>query len=564
MQDTIYAPPPWIADPSRVARIGIVTSGYVFVLVHKPRAELVCTLRLREGSHARRDGADDLRELICWAIKQEVFALWLLPSAQQPYYPMRLIETWAHSVRRYLDEQMRPAGYTAHELSNGDQIAGLIVKRTGGGAPVVVYAPWVGDPWALAPLFDQLGSAEPLERAQTLARGLYLAAFLLGQQLRYTPSYTGLAVLRQTLARKPYAIPALSDEWKEAIYQVRPTYIHWHNPRFTPHSGGETLYKFDRNASFLASAGDVGVGDPQLVGEYVPYLPGFYRLSGAASVYMPHLPGPFRSGPVGTAGVYPPYAVHNVWAWEPTIRLAKQQGWRVQIHEGYVWPKEQKHNIFRAWRERLSGARYRAEAYGTAIEGRIARAIIKRASVAAIGRLLQSTGRAVMSVQEAADGDYPIHLYGIDEWGRADGTAEVEATLGRTDLLQPHWWSTIIADAGRALYSQLYRMAHHQPIAAYVDAIYCAQCWPVTEISPLVGKYKLEWARTVDPDVFEHLAEISTATLIKRFAHLEAPGPGATATATATAQLEAAEGALHGSRQGQQGQRQPQSVPLVG
>lgn len=509
MIDTPFAAPPaWQIDPTRVQRIAVLC-GPALVLLEHAHAEA-------PDREVRAVAGLSLESIIEEAVAAHCGALWLLPaSGTMPCDALdaRWLVEFEAAARACLalPQVMPDYPLRVHELSQKNRLAGLVVQRRGGGLPMGVYAAWL-DVWNVVGVLGELPE-DPLARARTFAQGVRLAAFALDAQLRFSPSYTGLQVLRQTLARKPYAIPPLSGWARDLVLAHRPTYVQWCRPitareqtlwQHEQPRRGLVLHKYDRNSSFTAAAGEVPVGDPQRTREYVPGSPGLYRLRVVSAPYAvpTQLPGPFHVGE--GAGEYPidPAALEDVWAWEPQIRHAARLGWYVEVLDGWYWPKGkqggQVHDLFRVWRERLWLARTQAEAVEGPV-GRVAKAIIKRVGVATIGRLLQQQGRAVMQQSEAQARELAILSHEVDDWGELTGVVEVDAPLGRVDLQQPHWWSTIIANANERLMQAITAHVAAAPVAAYVDAVYCLGTWPPEDVEPRrLGKWKVERETFVD------------------------------------------------------------------
>jgi hypothetical protein len=502
-QTTIAAPARWQVDPAAVKRVAVLCGDQLTIAAHDdPRAGGVLDI-------LHEDVGDTLGAIIGQCLDHDCGALWLLPVAAWPGtddHPV--IRAWPQRAAGFLASpaQRSACGVIAHPLSAGrmsKSLAGLIVQRrgpdgAGHGMPVGVYAPWVEDAWGLGAALEAIGG-DPDDRAYYLAEGVALAAYALGTQLRFSPSYSGQQVLRRTLAHRRVEIPALSAQARDLVDQYRPTYAQW--SRALP-AKSLRIVKYDRNSSFVASFGEVPVGEPTSTKVFRDKCPGLYHVAsfspprdrGAGS-----LPGPFRVGAVGEVGDYPDRGA--CWAWEPQLRLAWARGWSVAIDDGWYWPRAQVHDLGRAWREVIWHARGEAEAYGGPV-GRIARAIIKRAGVAAVGRLLQSAGHEVMDAGAAVAAGRAIESLEMDDDGEFTGLAEVRAALGRSDLLQPAWWSHIIANATERLFSAVYAHAEQTPVAAYIDAVYCLHEWDAADpaLAASLGKWKRESSVSLDAE----------------------------------------------------------------
>lgn len=523
----IAAPAQWQIDPHRIDRIAVVCGDRLFVFAHRdPRAGCVDVAAYWQ---IPEDG--DLSDIARVAFAAGVGSVWILPlegGAVGPNDPP-WIRGW--SVYTRLAMAKSAMAFTWHELSanRGTALAGAVAQRLGEdgrghGLPLGMYATWI-DAWpVLAPL---AALRCPEQRARELATGLALAAFALDVQLRYSPSYTGIAVLRETLAAKRYAIPPISEDMRDLLDPLLPGPIQWRGPLPERLAGKQRIriYKYDRIGSYLASAREVPVGDPVLTDEYHEKLPGCYQVTARAPASWPaELPGIFRAG--SGAGDYPREVV-GVWAWEPQIRLAERQGWHVLIRDGFYWPKEQKHDLLRAWQQRVWGARVAAEAYpGPA--GAVAKAIAKKIGVATVGRLKQKTGHMLVSAEVARTQGWRVESRDTDQRGRLTGLVEVIGELGKTDLLWPHVWATIIAGANERLQSAMITHAPLDTLAAYVDALYTSRPHAELAHGDQLGKFRLERRQVVargllDPsDLLDEA--LSAQAFVKLLAHV-APAP---------------------------------------
>lgn len=499
----IYCPPDFQTDPAAVKRIAVVSGGKVFAFEHcHPRHETPAVIDV--------GAVTPFPAMAVFGLG--IAAIWLMPDMR---------ESWPQLA----DELLHLDGYRSHELSSDGQLAGVVIQRPTGGLPMGIYAPFVNDAWGIA-----IQMENPFIGISDVAEGLALAAHTLSIQLRFSPSYTGLTMLRQELSdweRRRGPLPELSAEWRERLQELRPTYAVWRRP-FPRHVLRENwsqvrLVQFDRNSSFVSSAREVGVGDPVPTIAFIPGAPGVYRVrSWTAPPRYTALPGPFCVGE--GIGDYPASSQTPVWAWEPQIRLAIAHGYQPDVAEGYFWPKGQRgqvHDLFRSWQGRLWAARNAARAYGGPA-GRIAEAVIKKAGVSTIGRLVQREGRAVVATRAARERGLRILSRETDASGELTGKAEVVMDLGRTDLVQPGWWSTIIANANERLWNALYRAAPHDTIMAYVDALFC-----LSALHPELcgdphkpGAFRDAGAIRVPLDQLDYLDTLSAPDLVKALHHI--------------------------------------------
>lgn len=499
IERTFTAPPRWQTDPSRVRALAVLT-GWRNLTYHT--SLIGGTILADEEIVGESDTLAD------WAF------IWLLDKCASAWIVPPHARDWQAEMRAFLANP--PAFLDVHPLSSDGQLAGVIVQRSSGGALLGIYLLDAGDPWGIA---GRLADLEPFDLADGLAR----ASQRLGMQLRFSPSYVGLQMLRQELARKPYPIPPLSERVYRLSRATPPTYIQWSRP-ITPRllraadrdgTGAVTIYKYDRNGSFVASAGEVPVGEPIQTHTYHKGQIGIYWLDFLAPrTWDFDLPGPFHLGK--GAGIYPAAGV--TWAWEPQIRLALCHGWDLHIRDGWIWPRKQRHDLFRTWRERIWVARQNLERGDSPADG-VARKLVKRVGVATIGRINQKRARAIMAEEQAAAEDREITHREVDEQGEMTGLAEVVAEFGKTDLIRPDWWGTIIANANERLMAALYGRLAALPVAAYVDAVYCLLPWPAEDLHPeTLGKWKLERAMRVSDAEIGELNQLGAAGWVKRLA----------------------------------------------
>ena len=523
---TIYTPPAYQTDPARVKRLAIVQDGRMHVFtVSDPR---------RGGSGAAY--ADSLtlappHEFLRQVFWANVSSVWMLDGHGLAAAALATVPTLAS------DPQASPQ-YTAHELSSDGMLCGMIAQRRdpadpsgrGRGEPIGIYATWVNDFWGIS-------AAASILTPREVAEGLALASHLLGMQLRFSPSYTGLQMLRQELGlweQRNGALPELSAAWREQLMdaELRAPYAQWRAPLPQGTAGAAAgqptpLWVYDRNSSFVSSAREVGVGDPEPTATYQPGRPGVYRVSAwSHATYWPDmLPGPFCVG--AGIGTYPVnHYGPAVWAWEPQIRQAIRAGYQVRIEDGFYWPKGPRgsggrvHDLFRTWQARFWDARRVARGWGGS--GALAAALTKKIGVATIGRLAQREGRALVRVEQAQREGLRIISRETDAAGELTGNAEVEMALGRTDLLQPGWWSVIIANSNERLWNALYTQAPQNTALAYIDGLTLTQAAPALDGDrDKPGGFRFQGRFTVPAAQVEQLNELGPGELVKAFARLQ-------------------------------------------
>lgn len=470
---SIYAPPSWQCDPAEVKWVGVVWAGHLYVVTHRdPRRGAAPRIVSRFGLVS-----GDAAEIAGEAFTHACGAVWVADSN---------VGLWYASDDPY---------YLWHEISSGGQIAGLVAQkrgrdRDGIGLPLCIYKPMVNDAWGMGRALVDMPGGE--SNIVTFVAGLALASFALGQQLRFSASYSGNAMLRTELAayerRTGREIPPLSAEWRERLAQMLPSPVMWRR-RMTARGVGThgmiPVHLYDRNMSYVSSAREVPTGDPQETRRYRKHLPGVYE------------------------------APDQGILWEPQLRATPYEAlWR-----GYYWPRSQLIDL-RWWSERIWDARKQCHATAGPI-GRIAEAIVKRVGVATIGRLIQHTGRAMMPIERAKLTGAPVLSYESDARGNLTGNVEVEAQIGRDDLVWPHVWATIISNANERVEATIERHARYDTLLAYVDQFYCIDRHPVLDGDPMKpGGWKYGGCFEVplaDLDAL-NAPEIDAAALVKRFA----------------------------------------------
>lgn len=508
----VYAPPLYQTDPAGVKRVMAVyleresepgaLAIHVFTLRHtdprkaKPIMATYTPVTLHGIAYAGW-----LSSVIAQAFMLECGAVWLLESAAaQDLCQDAAIDLL--TAMEALEQSGDNPPFLVHELSAGKhatELAGLVVQRRredtgkGQGAPVGVYFAWVGSRWPTpAPLKRGADTLEIAEHARAWLEAVTLAAYAMNQQLRFSPSYTGITTLRRSVAaaeaRRGAAMGRLSESRAAEVVDAKPTYLQWRSA-FAAHdlkpywvyTGGAAympLHVYDRNWSFVTAAREVPVGEPVATAEYVPSDPGYYRVLSATPPpgwterEEALAPGPFHiSEAAEGASHWPAAPVYDVWAWEAQIRQARRLGWEVTIEYGWYWPTRYD---LRQWQTAMFGARREAtSAYhlepGVAHMGE---QIVKAAGVSAIGRLNQRGGRAVMRLARARAVGADILSRHVDSAGDLTGFADVATTTGRDDMYRPEWWATIISNANERTLAAIYQYAPDDTILAYVDGIY--------------------------------------------------------------------------------------------
>ena len=519
----LHVPQPWQIDPANDGRIGVLCGPALYTFTSKDPGQ---TDPAPEGMIPF--AGEGLPELLRVASRSKLSAIWLVPlGASIGRLDAPLLRGWTGQTFSR-DRKLLEKSFSLHELTarggrGGEaRFAGIVARAlnptTGKptGAVIRVIAPWVQDQWRLPKGLPDL-SSDPIRRASQFAGSVLRAAFALGAQLRFSPSYVGLSMLRQELGRwqRRGVDFTLDGAWRERFDALRATPIQWARPgeKAPPPALGTgptpavTLWKYDRNGSYVASAREVPTGPPLpldgrkglMATEKLPM--GLYQVRATPPAWFDpaKLPGPFREHNRWTG------SPEAAWTWEPQIRLAQRHGWTIELLDGWFWPKSHIHDLFRSWQTRIFAAR-------AATEGdRIANGIVKQVGVATIGRLVSTGGRAVVTEQEAERRGLPI-LWRVSDAGKPTGMVEVELEAGRVDLIRPDWWSLIIANAVERLLERAYTVGRETTVLLYVDALYSTM--PIAELAgppDKPGGFKLEAARSVPASVLRGGDPVATA-----------------------------------------------------
>jgi hypothetical protein len=531
---SVYVPPHWQVDPARQGPIGVLCGDALWTFPNEDPRSSGGLLRV-QVPYPAGELVNSVWGLAEAAVRLQLSAIWLVPvagSAPSGRDP-RVLREWNRApwARKPAPES---TSFVWHELTargglgGSAELAGLVAQAKGPdgkghGEPIRIIAAWVQDGWRLAGVLRDY-AGDPGDRALVVASGILLGSYALGAQFRFSPSHSGTQMIRQELDRwqRRGVELGIPETDRRRLDELRATPIEWARPTgATPPAGlWETpdvaLWKYDRNGSYVSSAREVPVGAPvhtdraQPLNDLRPALPvGVYRIDAAPPDWFdPQLmPGPFHRSGRWVGGGF------DLWAWEPQLRLARRWGWEIEIREGWYWPKGQIHDLLRSWQDRLWNARSICNDFfriGEAAEehmgrgaevrqaARVAGGLVKHVGVTSIGRLVPTTGRAVVTEAEAIAKTLPVLWHFTDDRGRETGMVEVEMEPGRVDLIRPDWWSVIISNAVERLLEQCYRYARGSTVLLYVDALYSTSAIAELDGSrDKRGGFKLEAIRQV-------------------------------------------------------------------
>lgn len=290
-------------------------------------------------------------------------------------------------------------------------------------------------------------SWEEAETAEALHTALLLYVNAMGQLPQRSPGSTAHRLLRSLHTGKNAKPIPLTEPMPSHIKGATPPLI-WEAPDAAHRlSSNLYLHSYDKNGMYLATCSSLAlpVGSPAFVnGGAIPALlagrlpPGYWHgfLHPPAGRYVAELPvidpGPKRGG----------------WYPTPTVALAREWGYQLDIAEAFIW-----HDTARPlepWYKHLRSARtalIKAEEEEPA--ARIARAAVKSVYTQGMGWFAATAGKP-------GEPGY---------WDRS-----------QDPLYKPFWLDLIIAQArANLLRNWLWPAeAGHHPIAAQVDCLYYA------------------------------------------------------------------------------------------
>ena len=276
------------------------------------------------------------------------------------------------------------------------------VRRNGKGAhkedrrEVMIYAD-LDTRWMLPDLTDSPEWATTQNKHLHWLGCINAYEKMLTVQARFTPASTALALLQQ-VHQGCSSVAYLDPISRDVIDQVP-----WPIARAPGHANqrprdGKYVHVFDKRSAYMASAmGEVGRGDPIYVepgnaalGDFMTAIqketPGLWCISAQPPAYgltspamawedlLSNLPSPFN-----THGDLPDHE----WYYTPQVKLAMLMGYRVQVHEAWVWPKH--HRTLRPWVQRLWDARQ-------AVRGTPTEAMIKASFTQSLGVMARRPG----------------------------------------------------------------------------------------------------------------------------------------------------------------------------
>lgn len=307
-------------------------------------------------------------------------------------------------------------------------------------------------------------------RARCELRRLLSTRFPTAPGLLATPATTGVELWRSLI---PYGVewPVLPADVRE---EIRATMGQGRFQFFAPAAGVvlPEIAVFDARFQYASLCRELPAGVPvrKLRPEFEPYARARWKFT---ATVPPGWPFPGVLGHQGAAGAWEfpaePGETFTAWADGAELILAERFGWRVEIHEGIVWP-EREHDPLRAWAERLAALRAGG---GAELAGDIAplvAAALRALLLFGIGRF----GAGSRLVTKSAPLHEPGAVPATARRPRVEGDRIVWAEPVEPDpsLSHPEWAATIYGRArARLLHSPtgtrgVYAGALHAPPGA--------------------------------------------------------------------------------------------------
>lgn len=215
---------------------------------------------------------------------------------------------------------------------------GRIWKENAGGFEVKTFFA-NQEPWS----FGVTGHLELLSAVE-------YASCVLPVPVEWSQQAIGRALLAlhysQTLALQKYLYPPVTN-LAELPFKQCDRDVDWKGQILPFMAEGYTFHLFDENSAHPAAARNMitGCGDPvHVTGAVEPNLPGIYRVT-------------WHSQGSKFDGARLPLVIerNRQWVTQPVLKFAVNNGYRVQVHEAYVF--ELRHRLFKGWVDDLWQAR---------------------------------------------------------------------------------------------------------------------------------------------------------------------------------------------------------------
>lgn len=238
----------------------------------------------------------------------------------------------------------------------------------------VMFLPAMQPKFQSTILGDAPTPAQIADRLQAYADALHFPFWM-------APSTTGMDLMptlhwknREVLFAPSKPVPPAMDQRLEADAD-------WHRALTADEANHEFIHAFDRSGSYLAATAglELGIGHPEhfIDGRtFDKKLPGYWRVTYFASGDW-RFPNPLRS----TLTFFPDAEDKTVWVTTPTVEIAQELGYDVEIHEAYVWNEHGR--ILSTWYERMRDARATLDTDNP--NDQIARDLLKQTYVSSLG-----------------------------------------------------------------------------------------------------------------------------------------------------------------------------------
>jgi hypothetical protein len=284
---------------------------------------------------------------------------------------------------------------------------------------------------------------------------------VLGVSMSWSPGHVGQELMRETNQgrRAAYIRPSQSDL---SIFQAHQQLdLHWSRQPSPVERGWPFVHGYDKNAMYIGAAAAASLG----AGEYTyqtrpafsPGLPGLWhiRISGSSHFDGQRLP-------------HPTDGRDESWQYTPTVKLALDVGYEVEVLEGYFFTEY--HRTLRYWAERIRDARAQLEqpeAFRNKEAADAALLLVKAIYTQSLGWL-----------------------------------AHVPEKLEETNrpFYRPDWYFTLIALARGMMFRTIegvWRQAGQAPVKVATDAVFYASndpnprtAVPILTIEKGVGRFK--------------------------------------------------------------------------
>lgn len=300
-----------------------------------------------------------------------------------------------------------------------------------------------------------------------------------------TPAYEGLTLLQHSLPfDKVYECP---PEFDKALngFTVQGRIEQFYHGQ----DSLDNLHYYDGRLMYASCLRRVPTGKMlhDTVNEFMPFVPGFYRVTVTVPENWHHI-GLFvkinQQGP----NTYPnkPGVTFETWASYPEMRLALKQGWKTQIHERFLWPLTEKEpEPLKQWGEKLVHLRMDiAEKYPEPYKGYLQEALRNTLlhTIGVLGRSLKRVDHTTKPGElppEDAEGEILLGLTDAGEELYGYETTE-ELTAYQKIFHMPQWGKHIWGEARAKIAEKALEVPFEALVALRIDGIWtnCEMSYP--------------------------------------------------------------------------------------